>query len=67
VFGSIAPELLDVVKPNVANTHILWPYRGTFTWLPRPGLSWHQFIAFGDGLLKEVRRHLDARARSNTQ
>jgi hypothetical protein len=61
VFGSAAPELLDGFKPNTVNTHILWPYRGRFRWVPSPGLSEQQLLAFGDGLLKEVRRQVDAR------
>jgi hypothetical protein len=61
VFGSAAPELLDGFKPNTVNTHVLWPYRGRFRWVPSPGLSKQQLVAFGDGLLKEVRRYVDAR------
>jgi hypothetical protein len=63
VFGSVVPELLDVVKPDTANTHVLWPHVGPFTWVPAPGLSDGDLMAFGDGLLSEVRRYADGHRR----
>jgi len=63
VFGSVVPELLDVVKPDTVNTDVLWPYMGPFTWVPTSGLSGRDLVAFGDGLLAEVRRYADGRGR----
>jgi hypothetical protein len=34
VFGSVVPELLDVVKPDTVSTHVLWPYAGPFISVP---------------------------------
>jgi hypothetical protein len=61
--GSLAPELLDVVRPDTANTHILWPFEGRFIWAPTTGLADDDLVAFGDGLLRELRPYAEARNR----
>lgn len=56
VFGTTVLPLLEGLEFNGMNTHVLWPHRSSFTWVPRPGFNDHQLVGFADGLLNELTR-----------
>jgi hypothetical protein len=53
--GTTLVPLLEGVQ-DLPHTHRIWPYQGSFTWMPRPGLSDDQLMAFIDARLNEFRR-----------
>jgi hypothetical protein len=57
VFGTAIHPLLHSLATNAVNTHVLWPYQSSFTWMPSPGFDEYGLVRFADGLLDEVRRH----------
>jgi hypothetical protein len=53
--GTTLVPLLEAVQ-DMPHTQRIWPYRGPFTWMPRPGFSDDQLMAFIDARLNEFRR-----------
>lgn len=53
--GTTLVPLLEGIQ-DLPHTHRIWPYQGSFTWMPWPGFSDDHLMAFIDARLNEFRR-----------
>jgi hypothetical protein len=58
VSGTTIARLLEGLELRTMNTHRIWPYQGSVTWVPKPGFNEQQVVGLADLTPNEFRRRL---------